>query len=388
MSRLAQLESFCFKIGILIKTSTSSTSSVSIGPYGYLLLKQIKDEWLKANLFKFENNFLIESQNLLDLNSSESYANSLKEVFRLKSLPIGLINVFDANKNAVSKNSLFGLSKSAHETDSDFLVRNLPETYSFKHLNCFHFYNNGLFNNSESTLHLKSFKDPFTFLQREKKNWWIKILNNPEHFCFNHLDNENVADLVEFDLGYKLEETTSWLENIKHVKNVTPDNEYLRAILNKASDSPDSYLLSHTKQLIITRTNCENVLKNILLDSVEVSPNNKSRYVFSLDFRLAPFKACIVYDQSSTSTIAVDLRKKMFMHNLNVITMGVSSETELGDLYGHLDEIGVPFVIWMPSTILKNGACFIRNRDTSLSEQTHIDRVTTYFCSITNALNY
>ena len=92
MNKIVQLENFCLKTGILIRSNIDNSplvnnkynryekhnknlnkinveQTVNFGPYGQLLLNQIKNEWLKSNLFKFENNFLVDSKNFAFLNS-------------------------------------------------------------------------------------------------------------------------------------------------------------------------------------------------------------------------------------------------------------------------------------------------------------------------------
>jgi glycyl-tRNA synthetase (class II) len=419
MNKIAKLENFCFKTGILIKSNKNSSplfddkynkydqysnfhnknnkeESFNFGPYGQLLLNQIRNEWLKSNLFKFENNFLIDSQNFAAASSDmNQYVSSLINVFNIKSLPVGFINVY--NQQVSSKANpflLYDLFKNHNKASSEkFFKSSISSDFQTTHLNCFYFCDNNLFKHEsgdQKTLHLKSFKDPFTFFQREKKNWWIKILNNPENLTINHIESDlsKTESINEFDLNYKVEETTetSWLENIKHIRNVN-DNKYLKLLIG--SSDIDNFLLKETKQLIITQTNCNNILKNIIIDSVQILDSNK--FIFNLDYRLAPFKTCIIFEQninSSMSSIANDLRKKLFSFQVNSFKMEVANENELNKAYEHLDEMGVPFNIYLPSSITKNGICFVRNRDTSLSEQTHIDRIANYFNQITNSLTY
>jgi glycyl-tRNA synthetase (class II) len=202
-------------------------------------------------------------------------------------------------------------------------------------------------------------------------------------------DQTKTKDINEFDLNYRLGENseTSWLENIKHIRNVNEDSEYLKLLVG--SEDKQNLLLKETKQIIITQTNCNNILKNIIIDSVQINDSNK--FIFNLDYRLAPFKTCILFEQNinnSMSSIADDLRKKLFSNQINSFKMQITNENELSTAYEHLDEMGVPFHIYLPSSITKNGLCLVRNRDTSLSEQTHIDRIANYFSKITNSLTY
>ena len=423
MNKIVQLENFCLKTGILIRSNIDNSplvnnkynryekydknlnkinveQTVNFGPYGQLLLNQIKNEWLKSNLFKFENNFLVDSKNFATTGSGmNQYVSSLSSVFNLKSLPVGFINVYNqpSRYTKLYPLLLYDLFKKYNKSSCDkFFTSSLSSDSEVTHLNCFYFCDNNLFKHeskNQKTLHLKSFKDPFTFLQREKKNWWIKLLYNPENLFIDHVDSDSAKtkDMNEFDLNYRVNDDkseTSWLENIKHIRNINEDNEYLKLLLG--SNDNYNFLLKETKQLIITQTNCNNILKNIILDSVQIN-DSTNKFIFNLDYRLAPFKTCILYEQNvndSMSSIADDLRKKLFSFQINSFKTEVVNENELNKAYEHLDEMGVPFNIYLPSSITKNGICFVRNRDTSLSEQTHIDRIASYFSQITNSLTY
>ena len=189
-----------------------------------------------------------------------------------------------------------------------------------------------------------------------------------------------------------------------------------------------SELLARTKQVILTQTNCQTVLENVLFDAVEfpymknheyLRNTHSNKTVFNLDYRLAPFKACILFEsstkskqvdaspsQSSThnlasngvakslkpkdslSSIASDLKKIFYVNQINVLVMDVHDEQELAAKYDTLDEMGVPYAVYLPTSITKDGFCFIRNRDTSLCEKTHINLVVKHFCSISNALHF
>jgi glycyl-tRNA synthetase (class II) len=199
----------------------------------------------------------------------------------------------------------------------------------------------------------------------------------------------------------------SYIKHIKYLSDQSENEEHLMSLFPMTGKSATNFLLKQTKQIVITQTTCQNVLENILYDSVqyrrdkseiikELKPEAKKKIVFRLDFKLAPFKACILYNsnsknddmESSFSKLAYDL-KKMFLYNqINVILLKINSESELESKYDHLDEMGIPYSIYLPSNISENGTCFIRNRETTLIEHLNFGLVVKQFCAIAKALNY
>jgi glycyl-tRNA synthetase (class II) len=156
------------------------------------------------------------------------------------------------------------------------------------------------------------------------------------------------------------------------------------------------------------------VLESILLDCVEyrrrksevlrncVIKDEKDKLVFRLDFRLAPYKACIIYQKSSSQAsssvdetncekLAIDLKKLFVYHQINVFVMTFDSSQKetIQDKYEKLDVLGVPYAVYLnTSLVLKDGFCAVRNRDTTLEEHLHISHVVDQFRAISNALNY
>lgn len=413
MNRIASLEQFCHKIGIF--STNPASSSITLGPYGQLLLAQIKHEWLRANLYKFESNFLVKNLNLMDSKSNvfdgDYYIRSLTNVFGHAKLPIGLINVFDSKED--SKNNKLEF-KPILNKELNFFTRHSSNMC----LNSFHFYD------TDSVE--MSFVDPLAFWQRERKNWWMKLLRNPENVSFGlnekdaFSDENNLYYNLNFgDTNGKEKDSThkNWLENIKHFDDLEHNRDLLKSlnIIDKKS------LLSKSKQIIITQTNCQNVLETILYDSVEFPPvqekkpilsfkKEKKKTVFNLDYRLAPFKACILFQSSlknvqknsnnindlkknlnlndNLDSIAINLKKLFVLNQINVVLMNVAKESDIESKYDSLDEMGVPYVVYLPSTIVKDGICFIRSRDTTLLEKAHLSLVVKQFSSISNALHF
>ena len=243
----------------------------------------------------------------------------------------------------------------------------------------------------------------------------------------------------------------TWLENVKMVDRADSTLKHLfeHHIDRSSSCAPP---LKEAKHVVITQTTSHDVLKAILHDSfqhrVKRSSDANRKIVFRLDFRMAPFKACILFqptkisskinDQANMSSkqvdtvdpnsgdaskkgannnkkkkppvpsasgdlsandsklvakdnlssIAIDLRKMLYMNQTRCMVMEIKNESELDVHYDQLDQMGVPYAIYLPNTIAKDGICLVRNRDTTLSEQMHISQLAKQFTAIANALSY
>lgn len=115
----------------------------------------------------------------------------------------------------------------------------------------------------------------------------------------------------------------------------------------------------------------------------------KEKDTFKIDFRLAPYKACILYkDENDLKKIAMDYRNLFYVKNKTSVLLMEIKDDDLQEKYDRLDELGVPYSIYLPSAITKDGLCLVRNRDTSLSETTHLSLVLKQFASIQNALSF
>ena len=416
MNRIVLLENFCKKIGIFninVKQSSATPHSqttstiiknqkIAYGPYGQLLLEQIKNEWIRANLNKFKSNFLIKNSNILkQIESNEqeiklsSFFDNMFARFNIDKLPIGLINVFNSLTDDTPKE--FEYMVKVNE-ELNFLTKHQSVPYT--NLNCLHFCGNG---SNEKQLK-ESFVDPLTFWQRERKNWWVKFLRSPENVTIitgkeQNIEQTNICYQEDLSLSNEKDNQTPffyWLENVRHLD--PSQNDQLKRFLKPFRHNQ---LLSEAKQVILTQTNCENVLENVLFDSVEfpfmkkhknLKNKHSGKTVFNLDYRLAPYKAALLFESKENnndmSLIANDLKKQFYSHRINVMLMTPSNENDLDDKYTLLDEMGIPYAVYLPFSIIKDGLCFIRNRDTSLSEKTHISLVVKHFNSITNALQF
>lgn len=401
MLKSQSLLEFCHKTGIF--TSCTESNTATFGPYGQLLLKQIKKQWLRANFNKFKHNFLIDStNNLLHKNNGFNlnfFINSLPSAYDFKQLPIGLLNVHTSScyKNKPS-------CEWEHPPNKFFLDVPLDrhESNKLMHLNAFHFYNNDCFVNDTEIDIMKS--DPLSFWQRERKNWWVKLFSFPEYVKLDHLSTSDQPDhtIDKINISYNPDnQSPNYLENVQHITNLnTNDQAELKRVF-QLSEGPSNFLIKETSQMIITQTTAENVLEKILVDSVqyrrkksEVLKTGSARFekqkmVFRLNYKLAPYKACILYNEANDNYKEASTIQDVFRYNqIDVLMMPVKSESHLDERHDHLDTMGIPYSIYLPPSLAKDGICFVRNRETTLQEHLHISLLVKQFLAISNALSF
>jgi hypothetical protein len=396
MNRIVKLDEFCNKIGVFktkslcsekfkFQNDSTDQKKVEIGAYGHLLLNQIKNEWLKTNLTKFENSFLVDWIDLAKQQNTSYYLKSMNNLTNINQSCLSLVNLFKSNP---IKSKHFPLDE-----DINFFNKHLDEQTI---LQCYHFYDHDQGVNN-------TLIDAFTFWNRERNKWWCKLLSKPENISTkqteNHQDSSEVCliynmDDVLSDKKVTKKENLNLLENIQFVELSKNNNNYLPIGQFCQDPSIQSY-----KRLIVTRTSAEIVLENLLLDSIDIDSASK-KVTFNLDYRLAPFKACILYADGSQSsskmikmhenlkTLVYDLKKLFYAKQINVFLKYVQNEDDIHSKYNELDEIGVPFAIHVTPQTIKDGICYLRNRDTSFNEKTHINSVIKQLSAISNALSF
>ncbi|RNA02101.1 DNA polymerase subunit gamma- mitochondrial [Brachionus plicatilis] len=305
MNRLIRLEKFCEKTGIFC------FKSHKFGPYGHALLNQIKNEWLRFNLNKFSNNFLIEHIDLMKDNFDlATYLDKISN-FGTQSKLVGLINTFNST-----------------QTDENFFRGNKTQT-------------------NLNTIHLNfDSEDFFSVWQRERLQWWSKIAHYPEHLVIEK--PYLIYQYDQTDIKNKIEKIVS-LENFEKLTNFKN--------------------LNQIKNLCISETTCETVLENILVDSVKFSDDFKlkeklgkyginvgDKIYFNLDFRLAPYKVCLLYSPH-VKAVAEDFKNIFYLktkHNILLFELE-NGQTDLESKYDHIDLMGIPYSVYLPDGITKDG---------------------------------
>lgn len=384
-NKLVKLEKFCFKIGILKKNNAAINNDnplISLGAYGQLLMTQIRSEWQRANLNKFNNSFLVENVNLLEKSNQfdfNYFVDSLTQFNGAKLFPIGLINVHAGGKE--SSKPLFASSS-------------LP-TPQIVHLNGLHFRDDT--NESASVS-----------WERERRTWWSKLFNSPENIQATHVKEETRCNSLT-SIGYELDEKREVyeLETVRGIRREDLEFNELFAQLGPSA------LQANTRQVIITQTNSQSILHSILYDAYQTRVAKSDKIVLRIDYRLAPYKACILFEWDGNeralksghkqrdenkelsqisidnlSSFALDLRRMLYMHQINTFVAELKSESDLEAKYDQLDELGVPYCILVPTTVAKDGICWLRNRDTTLSEQIHVSQLVKQFSMINSALSF
>lgn len=340
MNRILKLNQLCAKIGILNQNE--------LGPYGNFLLNRIKSFWLARNVHKYDNHYLVES---VDFTKKPNDLNFTSPLGGSKTFPLGIINVFDGEYSGTFTNRLI---KRSSET-------NLTAYY---------------YNEVNST----RLSDPLVDWQNERMNWWSKLLNSPEN-----LSIESPPQSSESNIVYKRDE----------------DN--LNMVIDSITFTPGHVAWGKKLDLVRTRTTAETIMEVALIDSFDDSAdraelrdkfnlNLKHKVRLNLNYSICPFKLCIIYDEKAASVRAMahDLKSLLFAGHIHGVLVEhiADNPTELEAKYDQLDQAGVPYAVYLPSSVTKDGICFVRNRDTSLSEKTHVSLVFKQFKAISDTAEF
>lgn len=156
--------------------------------------------------------------------------------------------------------------------------------------------------------------------------------------------------------------------------------------------------------MITSRTTPELILECVLFDSIDIPSEEDNAELakydlkrrltpkLSLDMSLAPFKLAILYkrDDHSAQSMARDLKQMFYLSNVHgVLVYAVDDDQKaLSSRYATLDLLGVPYALYLPSCVTKDGLCSVRNRETTLCERVHITNVVKQFRAILDSLNY
>jgi glycyl-tRNA synthetase (class II) len=386
MDRIVKLEKLCHKIGIIKQSSNATT----FGPYGYMILEQIRAEWTRINKIKYDNTFMLNGFDLVNTettnrkksghdvnkNSDASFiTESLRSNFNLAQLPFGIINVVE---------------KKPEKKEPPFLLfKNLAKETKLRYV---------YMNDSVDV-------DTLIYWQTERRRWWSRHLQSSYKIALESVNDAKSSKLkFESSLVYHMAESNQkcTLEKLTYFSDVGASE--VSSLVDMFAKFEKPAQVRHKRDLLIAETSCERVLESLLIDSVnepggqeyvkqlaQHKVHARANTVFGLDFRLAPLKACILYkNDRSLSVIASDLKKMCYMNNVSVFLMSVESDdsTTLAEKHQHLDEMGVPFCVYLPPRTVKDGICLVRNRDTDISERTHLSLVAKNFKSFSDSLNF
>lgn len=367
MNRIKQLEDICKRIGVF--------SNGRFGVYGNLILNQIKTQWANVNVSKYPNIFILNSVDMFDnraadVAGSKQFIESIKSSFSLNKLPIGIINVVESEPTESFQQSL-RLFKNANRMTS---------------LNFFYL--------------TDSKANSLTQWQTERRRWWTRHLQSPHNLDAVNKNGETGDQFkLQVDIKYKIDQSEDLCERLCYYDDYEKLNNQFFTELHQAFNATSN----KKTDILMSQTTCENILERVMLDSVSMlSKEELARLqdhklkphqdpVFSLDFRLAPFKACILLNSSQGKLlvdVADDLKKKCYLQNINMFLLDYKNDQDLESKFKHLDLMGVPFSIQLQAQTIEDGVCLVRNRDTGLQEQMHVSRVANNFRSFAESLNF
>jgi glycyl-tRNA synthetase (class II) len=276
------------------------------------------------------------------------------------------------------------------------------------------------------------------------------MLNYPENLRLEQLTNNNEHRLsLETNLYYDHNEIlteeakTSSSSSNSNSSSSTTKKIWLERVKVVDLNSIDSVGSSHfqlsaavakeinaKKKLVITQTNCQTILEAVLVDAFQssgvvaatsASSSSRKSNVFQLDYRLVPYKACVLFESNaatpttpsttktnakfimnanSLSTLADKIRHMLYLNQINSFVMEAAAaaataknddsddDHECKENYILSDELGIPFSIYLPLNAARDGICYVRNRDTMLSEQIHISKLVNKLNSTFSSLNF
>lgn len=209
MNRVLKLEDLCSRIGIFRRGG----DRIEWGPYGYLLLNQIKSMWLERILNNYPNMFLADSDPKrldyfkssvlrgglwLDNNNGDSAHQQIKQQFGLASVTPDRAADKPGRK---SPHVLFAGIQSVTE----LCAKRIDLTSSTK-----------------ISTDLSTTIDAGTYWQNERVNWWSKFLNSPQNMSAEKFDSDDPLEpnTLHSNIVYKVDDELSLVcETITLAKN-------------------------------------------------------------------------------------------------------------------------------------------------------------------------
>ena len=328
------LLNLCKKIGLF---KLDESKKVLYGPYGQAILLEIKNLWLKSILNKNENIYLINQRSV----DADYYVESLMSQFNKNLTTFGLIDVHDS------------------ENEMMFVDDN-EANYKYN------------FNFHQFLMEKDKYNDKLVYWSHQRKMFWFKLFSMPENIALNVNDYQ-----MKLNYKYEAEGVEKCLEKISCFSN----DEFKKYMDERPL--PSSFLSKmrlNFEKLISIQTNSELILESLLIDSIRTRILSGKK-VFHLDFRIAPYKACVLVKSSSNESqqISNDLLNSLFKANINVFRHEYRDDEQLEELFERFDELGIPFIILLPVDLKKNGICYLRNRDTTIQEHLHFTQLIDQF---------
>lgn len=411
------------------------------GPLGFLMIKNIKNEWMKWFITFEKNNVCIDSKIILNpkvwhssghiknfsdplienkINNKRYRADNIyEEITKKNAAKLSNeelenwikenIKEYDNAKTDWTKikkfNLMFKTNQGVIENESNSLYLR-PETAQGIFIN---------FNNVLKSMRLKlpfgigqigkSFRNEvtpgnFIFRTREFEQMELEFFTHPE-------DSDKYYDYYiekakKFILSLGINENSIKLRihdktELAHYSKGTTDIEFLFPFgwgeLMGISNRTNYDLIEHNKNsntelkyfdqeknefvipyIIEPSVGVDRLLLATIIDSYEEENigDNDTRIVMKLDYKLCPYKVCILPLIKKQSEKALEIFNNLIKKNLDVT---YDESGSIGKRYRRQDAIGTYWCITYDYDSVNDGCVTIRNRDTMKQERIKIDEI-------------
>ncbi|XP_046658366.1 DNA polymerase subunit gamma-2, mitochondrial isoform X2 [Homalodisca vitripennis] len=304
------------KLGFFKMVESNNVKTISFGPLAILLANNIHNEWFRSNVINSElNTFLYESNP--DHTWQEDSQLAYNQLLQANSeqLPFGLASAFQTCMP----------TKANEDKDSQLQGMTHCQTKGYRHL---------------VFISEKDSQKYFYRLQLKRRIWWRKFSTDPERFQISEYKTGEHGEYVQISAKFPF--TTEVVETIHN----------------------------HSSSLL-----------NGYGSLFETQP---ARAVLRLHHSLAPYKVALAVDPREdrleelgqlATFLCLNLRKEG-VHTL-FISSSRSKKTKEAQLGFH-DSIGIPYTVVVNAESLINGIVGLRSRDTTLQEQVHVSKLTSY----------
>lgn len=189
MNRITKLEELCSRIGIFKRCEKNQ---IEWGPYGCLLLNQIKSMWLSRNVHKYPNTYLVDSnQKRLDFFGTSLFRGGVWLDNNEQQQPLGLVSVTPGSRPNLSKSPHFLLK--GIQTVTDLSVKRIDLV------------------NTKTVEKMPPTIDAGFYWQNERLNWWAKFLNSPENMSVEKFESDEALEpeTLYSNLVYRVDDSMS-----------------------------------------------------------------------------------------------------------------------------------------------------------------------------------
>ncbi|XP_046658365.1 DNA polymerase subunit gamma-2, mitochondrial isoform X1 [Homalodisca vitripennis] len=336
------------KLGFFKMVESNNVKTISFGPLAILLANNIHNEWFRSNVINSElNTFLYESNP--DHTWQEDSQLAYNQLLQANSeqLPFGLASAFQTCMP----------TKANEDKDSQLQGMTHCQTKGYRHL---------------VFISEKDSQKYFYRLQLKRRIWWRKFSTDPERFQISEYKTGEHGEYVQISAKFPF--TTEVVETI-HNHSSSLLNGYGSLFEVKVGRKK---MMPHVIESVCLE---RPAVLTYLCDAFQTQP---ARAVLRLHHSLAPYKVALAVDPREdrleelgqlATFLCLNLRKEG-VHTL-FISSSRSKKTKEAQLGFH-DSIGIPYTVVVNAESLINGIVGLRSRDTTLQEQVHVSKLTSY----------